>query len=114
MYVYCSKDNPNLRIIGKWIINALKLAEQYGINSKNIDSFIGIRNRSLKNLLGIDSELWNHFGVRPDWVKQAIEIIGNYGDYFEQNIGSESDLNIARDKNKLIKDGGFIDAIPFI
>lgn len=114
VYAYCSKDNPNLRIIGKWVINALKLAEQYGINSKNIDTFIGIRNRSLKNLLGVETNLWNEFGLRTDWVKVALEKVGNYGEFFEKNIGNESALNVPRDKNKLIKDGGFIGAVPFI
>ena len=114
VYAYCSKDNPNLRIISKWIINAIKLAEHYGITSKNIDSFIGIRNRSLKNLLGIDPDLWTKFGLRSDWVKQALEISGNYGEFFERNIGKDSSLNIERDKNKLIKNGGYISAVPFI
>jgi len=114
IYVYCDKNKTHLRIMGKWILNAIKLAEQYGINSKNIESFIGIKSKSIKNLLGINQELWNKFGINPNWLKQALPIIGNYGEFYDRNLGYDSELKISREKNKLLKDGGYIATSPFI
>ena len=41
-------------------------------------------------------------------LKTAITELGNYGEIYERNLGSLSDLNIEREKNKLIVDGGLI------
>ena len=114
IYAYSAKSNPSLRIIGKWILNAPKLAEQQGIDSKNSDAFIGVRDSSLKNLLGLDDRLWKAFGLQPDWVGKMLKQRGNFGETYERNLGSESPLQIERDKNYLIEKGGLISAQPFI
>jgi general L-amino acid transport system substrate-binding protein len=38
--------------------------------------------------------------------------VGNYGQSFERNVGKGSRLDIARDQNKLWKDGGLHYAPP--
>lgn len=48
VYAFASKNNNALRISAKWILNALKLAEDIGINSSNIDIFIGVEDTSTK------------------------------------------------------------------
>ncbi len=114
IYAYSIKSNPTLRIIGKWIINAPKLAEQQGITSKNADAFIGVRDSSLKNLLGLDKSLWKAFGLQAEWVTPAIKRRGNFGEMYERNLGRESSLKIERNKNYLLDKGGLISAQPFI
>ena len=114
IYAYSAKANPTLRIIGKWIINAPKLAEQQGISSKNTDAFIGVRDTSLRNLLGEDEGLWKSFGLNPKWVAHSLKARGNFSEIFERNLGKESELGINRDKNYLIEKGGLISAQPFI
>ncbi len=114
IYAYSAKANPTLRIIGKWIINAPKLAEQQGITSKNTDAFIGVRDASLRNLLGEDEGLWKSFGLNSKWVANALKARGNFSEIFERNLGKESELGIDRDKNYLIEKGGLISAQPFI
>ncbi len=114
VYAYADKNNPNLQIIGRWIINAPKLAEQYGASSKNIDAFIGVRDASLKNLLGLEPKLWHSFGLHPDWLTKAVKARGNFGEMFERNLGKDSPLQIERDKNYIIDKGGLITARPFI
>lgn len=114
IYAYADRANPTLRTIGKWIINAPKLAEEQEISSKNIDSFIGVRDDSIANLLGINENLWKKFGLQPLWVKKYITTFGNYGEVFERNLGKESSLQIERDKNYLWNRGGMITAQPFI
>lgn len=114
IYAYCAKANPTLRIIGKWIINAPKLAEQQGITSKNVEAFIGVRDASLRNLLGVDENLWKDFGLLPKWVEHALKTRGNFSEIYEKNLGKESKLGIDRNKNYLIEKGGLISAQPFI
>ncbi len=114
IYAYADRGNTTLRIIGKWIINAPKLAEAMEISSKNIDSFIGIRDVSTANLLGVNGKLWIKFGLKPDWAKQYIKSYGNFGEIYERNLGKDSVLLIERDKNYLWDRGGLLTAQPFI
>lgn len=114
IYAYSAKTNQTLRIIGKWIINAPKLAEQQGITSKNVDAFIGVRDTSLRNLLGIDEDLWKLFGLHSKWLEQSLKTRGNFSEMYERNLGEDSELKIKRGKNYLIEDGGLISAQPFI
>ena len=113
IYAQIHKDNHTLRIAIKWIMNAITLAEKKGINSKNIDIFIGVKDGSIKNLLGITPDLWRKFQLRPEWVKTAITELGNYGEIYEKNLGSLSRFEIERGKNKLVDDGGLIKSQSF-
>ena len=115
VYAFASKNNNALRISAKWILNALKLAEDIGINSSNIDIFIGVEDTSTKNLLGVNAALWNRFKVRdPQWVRKALKEIGNYGEIYEKNLGRESEFKLEREQNRLLKDGGLIIPQPFL
>ena len=115
VYAFASKNNNALRISAKWILNALKLAEETGINSSNIDISIGVEDTSTKNLLGADETLWNRFKVRdPKWVRKALKEIGNYGEIYEKNLGKESEFKLEREQNRLLKDGGLIIPQPFL
>ncbi len=113
VYAYSAKENPTLRIISKWIYNALILAEEIGISSKNIDAYIGVTDATTRNLLGIDPQLWEAYGLYPQWVKQAIKELGNFGEMYERNLGAASKYNIPREKNNLIGNGGLMIAKPF-
>ena len=114
IYATVAKDNNSLRIIVKWVFNALKLAEEHDINSKNISVFIGEKDLSLQNLLGDKPQLWKKFALNPNWFRKAIADIGNYGEIYERNLGSESKLNMERKENNLIKNGGLIISEPFL
>lgn len=114
VYAYVDRNNASLRLIVKWVINALRLAEQHEINSQNIDIVIGVTDSSTRNLLGDKPELWQAFGLNPEWFRQAIKQMGNFGEIYEKNLGKESPLKIERDKNYLIDRGGMLTTLPFI
>ena len=114
VYVLVARDNPKFQSIARWIINSLQLAEMYGINSQNIKVQIGLKNSSQRNLLGANPKLWNQFGLRPDWVKMALAKIGNYGEIFERNFGQYSTLQINREENDYLKNGGLLNPLPFL
>lgn len=113
-YAIVAKDNNTLRIIVKWIFNALKLAEEHGITSNNVKVYIGSKDLSLQNLLGDNPALWSKFGLNPNWLRKAIEDIGNYGEIYERNIGLSSPLMIERRENNLLKNKGLITSQPFL
>lgn len=114
IYAYVNKENITLRIVSKWILNALLLAEAQNITSKNVDAFIGLTDNSTRNLLGAEKKLWLDFGLKPDWVQKAVRELGNYGEIYERNLGKDSDNKIERDKNNLIENGGLMKYQPFI
>lgn len=114
IYAYVNKENITLRIVSKWILNALLLAEAQNITSKNVDVFIGLTDNSTRNLLGAEKKLWLDFGLKPDWVQKAVRELGNYGEIYARNLGKDSDNKIERDKNNLIENGGLMKYQPFI
>ena len=115
VYAFTHKENNSWRISVKWIFNALKLAENLGINSINSDIFIGAQDVSTKNLLGVNPDLWNKFKVHnPQWLRQELKELGNYGEIYERNLGKESVFKLERKQNKLINDGGLIIPQPFL
>ena len=114
MYAIVAKDNNTLRIIIKWIFNALKLAEEHCITSQNVKINIGTKDLSLQNLLGDNPALWTKFGLNPNWLRKSIEDFGNYGEIYERNLGADSPLAIERNENRLIKDNGLISVQPFL
>ena len=109
-----ARGNYDFGLAVKWIINGLQLAEQYGMNAKNLNFFRGHNNPEIRNLMGDDPQLWNSLGVFPKWLDQAVTIVGNYGAIFERNVGEESDYKIKREQGKLLKDGGVIYLEPFL
>ena len=51
--------------------------------------------------------------VKPSWLRFAIADVGNMGEIFERNIGSQSKYKLKRGKSALIKDGGTVAVEPF-
>lgn len=113
VFAQVSKDNPKLRIIVKWILNALALAEKRGIDSNNVGIFIGLKDRMLKNLLGENPDLWEKFGLNPTWVRTTVSELGNYGEIYEKNLGKNSPLKLERGNNNLIENKGLIGSQSF-
>ncbi len=114
VFAYTAKDDTTFRLIAKQIINAPILAEEYGISSKNTDTFIGVRDASTKNLLGISPDLWQKFGLHPKWVIKALKTNGNFSEMYERNLGKASPLEINIGRNKPVSEGGLLEAQPFI
>ena len=114
VYALVSANNEELRLAVKWILNALLLAEQYGINAQNINFFVSHNNPEIRNLMGDNPELWQNLGLRSIWVTDAIKLLGNYGEIYDRNIGVDSEYKIDRNQGKLLKDGGIIYPLPFL
>ena len=113
IYIQVLSSNVKLAKSIKWIVNALRLAEEQDISSQNVNIFIGINDTSLKNLLGYTPDLWEKFELNPSWVPLVLRELGNYGEIYEKNLGNLSEFQIERGKNNLIKNGGLLGSENF-
>ena len=66
----------------------------------------------MRRLLGLDGDFGAAIGLPNDWAVRIIRHVGNYGESFERNVGSETPLGIARGQNALWTDGGLQYAPP--
>lgn len=114
VYAFVQKDSTDFRLAIKWILNALLLAEQHGINVQNLEFFASNDNQEIRNLLGDDETLWQNMNVNPHWVREVIALLGNYADIFDRNMGNASDYKLLRREGCLVKDGGTVYPVPFL
>ena len=98
--------------IVRWTQYAMIEAEEYGINSTNVDEMLKSENPSIKRLLGVTPGLGKALGVDEKWVYNIIKQVGNYGESFERNVGQGSVLKIDRGLNNLWTKGGLQYAPP--
>jgi len=96
----------------QWALFAWLNAEGLGITQENVDEMLSSGNPEVRRLLGTEGGYGKGIGLNDDWAYQIVKNVGNYGQSFERNIGKGSRLDIARDQNKLWKDGGLHYAPP--
>lgn len=99
----------------RWTMNALMLAEELGVTRENAAQMArDSRDPRVRRLLGVEGEFGQMLTLRRDWARKAIETTGNYGEIFEQNIGPQSPLDLARGLNAQwnARPGGLIYGLP--
>lgn len=96
----------------KWTLYALVNAEDLGINKNNVDEMMKSPSPEVRRVLGIEGGAGESLGLTKDWVVRIVKAVGNYGEMFERDIGSESPLKIERGLNKLWSKGGLQYAPP--
>jgi general L-amino acid transport system substrate-binding protein len=98
----------------RWLLLTLIRAEEIGITRENLRSRLETAaddgGRRWKELDGTISKA---LGIPPGWATRAIECVGNYGEVFERNLGSQSALKLHRNLNRLWTQGGLMYAPPF-
>lgn len=99
------------RII-EWTVNILIQAEESGVSSANIASLGGSRDAVTERLLGSTHEFGKGLGLDDQWAGHAIEAVGNYGEIFVRDLGSDSPLKLDRGWNQLWTNGGLLYALP--
>jgi general L-amino acid transport system substrate-binding protein len=85
-------------------------AEELGITSANVDTFLTSEDPVVRRLLGVEGELGAQLGLSNDFIYRVIKLVGNYGEVYESNLGP---FNLARGQNALWTDGGLMYAPPF-
>jgi len=105
------KDDDWLLIV-KWTLFAMVNAEELGINSQNIDQALKSKKPDIMRLVGTEGEYGEELGLTKDWAVRIIRHVGNYGEVFERNVCTGSNLGIPRGLNQLWNAGGILYAPP--
>jgi general L-amino acid transport system substrate-binding protein len=93
-----------------WVVYGMIQAEELGITSANVDSFLTSEDPVVRRLLGVEGELGSKLGLSNDFIYRVIKLVGNYGEVYERNLGP---FNLARGQNNLWTNGGLMYAPPF-
>ncbi len=99
--------------IVRWVYNAIVTAEEKGITSANVDEMKNANDPEIKRLLGTEGSQGQELGLSTDWAYNIIKSVGNYGEIFERNIGSNTQIGLERGLNALWTEGGLQYSPPF-
>ena len=100
--------------VARWVLNALIIAEELGVNQGNVESMaMGTDHPEINRMLGSEGSYGEMLGLDPDWAVRAIAAEGNYAEIFDRYIGPDTALGLQRGLNALYKDGGILYAPPF-
>ncbi len=100
--------------IARWTLNALILAEEYGIDSGNVNALAeGTENPEINRMLGTEGEYGAMLRLDQNWVVNVINAVGNYAEIFNRNIGPDTAIGLSRGVNASYVDGGILYAPPF-
>jgi general L-amino acid transport system substrate-binding protein len=98
--------------IVKWTVFAMINAEELGVSSTTIDRAVVSTKPEIKRLVGTEGNFGEQAGLTKDWAVQIVRQVGNYGEVFERDVGTESKLGIPRGLNHLWTTGGILYAPP--
>ena len=93
----------------RWTYFAMLIAEEHGVNSKNIDTMSGTTDPELRRFLGLEGDLGKALGLDNKWAYNAIKAEGNAAEIWDRNLGV---LGIPRGINALWNKGGLMYAPP--
>lgn len=99
--------------IMQWATYATMQAEEFGINSSNVDDFLSTEDPDIQRFLGMDGNYGEQLGLPSDFVYQIIKQVGNFSEIYDRNLGKDSPFNLERGINALYTDGGIIYSPPF-
>ena len=102
-----------------WVIFGTFQAEEFGITSANLDSFLDSDNPEIQRFLGLTTEDGTIYdsglGFPADWAQNVISQVGNYGEIYERHVGANTALGLNREGslNALWTEGGLHYPWPF-
>ena len=99
--------------IVKWTVFCTINAEELGIASDNVETFLGGEDPVIQNLLGETGDLGLALGLSADFCYQVIAQVGNYGEIYNRNLGPDTPFNVPRGLNDLYTNGGLLYSPPF-
>jgi general L-amino acid transport system substrate-binding protein len=99
--------------IVNWSTYCTFQAEELGINSANVDDFVGSDDPVVLNTLGQEGDLGQAMGINNDFCYQIIKQMGNYEEIYLKNLGPDTQFNLPRGVNTLWTDGGLLYSPPF-
>jgi general L-amino acid transport system substrate-binding protein len=100
--------------IVRWVLFSLIRAEEKGITQSNVRSRHETKEApKAQRWTELDGIISRALKIPPGWTERAVESVGNYGEIFERNLGSNSALKLERGLNRLWDRGGLMYSPPF-
>jgi general L-amino acid transport system substrate-binding protein len=93
----------------RWTFIAMITAEEKGITSKNVDSFMTSTDPDIRRLLGLEGDMGKALGVDNKWAYNVIKQVGNLGEVWDRNI---TPMGVQRGINNIWTKGGLQYAPP--
>lgn len=93
----------------RWTFIAMITAEEKGITSANIDSFMNSTDPDIRRLLGLEGDMGKALGVDNKWAYNVIKAVGNFGEMWDRNI---TPMGVPRGINNIWTKGGLQYAPP--
>jgi general L-amino acid transport system substrate-binding protein len=106
------QDDPKWATLVKWIHFALLNAEELGITSVNTDIALRSIKPDVLRFVGVEGDYGTWLGLENDWAVAMVKAVGNYGEIYDRNLGTDSPLGIPRGMNQLWNLGGIQYAPP--
>jgi len=112
---FTSSEDPKWHAALTWVINATFEAEEHGITSKNLPTFVKTTDPYIAKFLGVTGTFGKDFGLQPDFVQKVISSVGNYGEIYDRNIGPNTPYLIQRkgSLNAAWNEGGLLYSPPW-
>lgn len=108
------QSDPQFADIVRWTIYGMIQAEEYGITSKNVDTFVKSNVPEIQRFLGQgENATGSLFGIKNDFMVTVIKQVGNYGEIFDRNLGPDTPFKLGRGINGLWTKGGLMYSPPF-
>ena len=99
--------------IVKIVMAGLIYAEAYGIDSTNVDQIAASDDVKAKRLLGSEGDFGQDvLGLKKTFMQDVIKQVGNYGEIYERNLGTDGIGLPRKGRNDLWINGGQIYAAP--
>jgi general L-amino acid transport system substrate-binding protein len=95
-----------------WAVIATIQAEEFGIDSTNVDSMRDSDDPSIAGILG-SGDISPGLGLPDDFAYQVISQVGNYAEIYDRNVGPDTGLGLERGLNALYTDGGILYPPPY-
>ncbi len=95
--------------IVRWSFFAQLIAEELGINSQNIDSFMTSQNPEVRRFLGLEGNMGKPLGLDDRWAYNIIKKVGNFAEMWDRTMGA---MGVQRGINNLWNKGGIQYAPP--
>jgi general L-amino acid transport system substrate-binding protein len=99
--------------IVRWVVYGLIQAEASNITQANVSTQLNNNDLTVQALLGSAGDLGQVIGLANDFMVNVIRAVGNYGEIYERNVGSQSLINIPRGPNQLWHQGGLMYSPPW-
>ncbi|MDY6803613.1 MAG: transporter substrate-binding domain-containing protein [Cyanobacteriota bacterium] len=92
----------------RWVTYAPIQAEEFGINSNNIEQFKADSDPAIQRFLGVQGELGQTLGIPPNFAENVIKTVGNYEQLYDRNFPG-----LKRNRNQTWQNGGSLYSPPF-